>query len=89
MGTVHALAVRETATIREPADAYLGTLAGPESAGTLAAGAAAGAGRGQAIPGAFGHRGGSNSAMAPRMWKNMRPRAGGGVDALVGSGCRA
>jgi integrase/recombinase XerC/integrase/recombinase XerD len=33
-GTVHALAAHETATIIEAADAYLATLAGPESAGT-------------------------------------------------------
>jgi len=34
MGTVHALTARETATITAAADAYLATLAGPESAGT-------------------------------------------------------
>jgi len=34
MGTVHALARRETATIGGAIDAYLATLAGPESAGT-------------------------------------------------------
>ncbi len=34
MGTVHALAAHESATITEAADAYLATLAGPESAGT-------------------------------------------------------
>jgi len=34
MGTVHALAPNESATITDAVDAYLGTLAGPESAGT-------------------------------------------------------
>lgn len=34
MGTVHALAPNETATITAATDAYLATLAGPESAGT-------------------------------------------------------
>jgi site-specific recombinase XerD len=34
MGTVHALAAHEAATVAEAADAYLATLAGPESAGT-------------------------------------------------------
>ena len=34
MGTVHALTAHETATIAEASDAYLATLAGPESAGT-------------------------------------------------------
>jgi integrase len=34
MGTVHALAAHESATLSEAADAYLATLAGPESAGT-------------------------------------------------------
>ena len=34
MGTVTALARGESATLTEAADAYLGTLAGPESAGT-------------------------------------------------------
>src|ERR1035441_1535259 len=35
MGTVHALAVHESATVAEASDAYLATLAGPESTGTL------------------------------------------------------
>jgi integrase/recombinase XerC/integrase/recombinase XerD len=34
VGTVHALAAHETATVSEACDAYLATLAGPESAGT-------------------------------------------------------
>jgi hypothetical protein len=34
MGTVHALAPGEAATITEASDAYLAALAGPESAGT-------------------------------------------------------
>ena len=34
MGTVHALAAHEAATIAEASDSYLATLAGPESAGT-------------------------------------------------------
>src|SRR5260370_81147 len=34
MGTVHAIAPSETVTIAAAADAYLATLAGPESAGT-------------------------------------------------------
>lgn len=34
MGTVHALARGESATVGEASDAYLATLAGPESAGT-------------------------------------------------------
>jgi hypothetical protein len=34
MGTVHALAPSEAATITKASDAYLATLAGPESAGT-------------------------------------------------------
>ncbi|MFI5062777.1 MAG: hypothetical protein ACHP9Z_02185 [Streptosporangiales bacterium] len=34
MGTVHALAARQAVTLEDAADAYLATLAGPESAGT-------------------------------------------------------
>ena len=34
MGTVHALAPKETATVAEASGAYLVTLSGPESAGT-------------------------------------------------------
>ncbi len=34
MGTVHALALSETATLTEAVDDYLATIAGPEKAGT-------------------------------------------------------